>query len=99
SMVNEFNKRRRFVFDNINNIDGLKCKLTKGAFYYMINVKDTGLTSQEFSELMIKKAKVVTIPGDEFGDMGEGYVRIAYTVNVEKLNEAFQRIEQALNNR
>lgn len=98
-MVKEFDKRRRFVFKNLNKIDGIKCKLTKGAFYYMVNVKGTGMSSQEFSELMIKNAKVVTIPGDEFGEMGVGYVRIAYTVGIDKLNEAFQRIKDALNDR
>jgi aspartate/methionine/tyrosine aminotransferase len=96
-MVSEFDKRRKYVYENINKIEGISCKPTKGAFYYLINIKDTGLTSQEFSELMIKEAKVVTVPGDEFGDNGEGYARIAYTCEIKKLEEALDRIKRTLN--
>ena len=95
-MLSEFDKRRKFVYKEANKIDGISCKLTKGAFYYLLNIKETGMSSQEFSELMLTKAKVVTIPGIEFGEMGEGYVRIAYTINVEKLAEAFNRIKNVL---
>ena len=96
-MVSEFDKRRKFIFNNINKINGLSCKLTKGAFYYLINIKNTGMTSREFSELLIKEAKVVTIPGNEFGDIGEGYVRVAYTTGIDTLKEALDRIKNVLN--
>jgi len=96
NMVNEFDMRRKYIYKRTNEIKGLSCKLTKGAFYYLINIKGTGLTSQEFSELLIKEAKVVTIPGNEFGDMGNGYIRIAYTLGINKLEEAFKRIEDVL---
>ncbi|MHA1309632.1 MAG: pyridoxal phosphate-dependent aminotransferase [Candidatus Helarchaeota archaeon] len=96
-MVSEFDKRRKFVFKRASEIPNISCNLTKGAFYFLLNIKNTGLSAQEFSELMITDAKVVTVPGDEFGDIGKDYVRIAYTLDIKKLDEAFNRIENTLN--
>ena len=47
----------------------------------------------EASDLILKEAHVLTIPGIAFGDCGEGYLRVACTVGVRKLKEAFDRIE------
>ena len=64
----------------------------KGSFYLFINIKKTGLTSEEAAELILKEAHVLVLPGNAFGQCGEGYVRIACTVSNEKLGEAFDRI-------
>lgn len=95
-MVDEFTKRRNILVKGLNDISGIKCFMPKGAFYAFPNIKGTGMTSQEFSEKMIEKVKVATVPGNEFGDQGEGYVRLAYTVGEDKLSEALDRISQAL---
>ncbi|HII67449.1 MAG TPA: aminotransferase class I/II-fold pyridoxal phosphate-dependent enzyme, partial [Thermococcaceae archaeon] len=75
---------------------GLPTVKPKGAFYIIPRIKDTGLTSREFSELMIKEAKVVLVPGSAFGKTGEGYVRISYATGYEKLEEAMDRMEKVL---
>lgn len=64
----------------------------KGSFYLFINIKDTGLTSEEAAEKILKDAHVLMLPGNAFGDCGEGYLRIACTVNCDVLGEAFDRI-------
>ena len=57
-------------------------------------LKKTGLSSAEVSDRILKEAHVLTLPGSAFGDCGEGYIRIACTVGVDKLAEAFDRIEK-----
>ena len=72
----------------------MSCIRPTGSIYLFVNIKETGLTSKEFTERLLKEAHVLVIPGNAFGESGEGYVRIALTVNVEKLKEAFDRIEK-----
>jgi aspartate/methionine/tyrosine aminotransferase len=66
----------------------------KGTFYLFVNIKETGLSSTEVSDRILKEAHVLVLPGIAFGEAGEGYVRIACTVGIEKLKEAFDRIEK-----
>jgi aspartate/methionine/tyrosine aminotransferase len=68
----------------------------KGSFYLFINCKAAGLSSEDASALLLEKAHVLTLPGNAFGECGEGYVRIACTVGIDTLKEAFDRIEKAL---
>ncbi|MDD1779141.1 MAG: aminotransferase class I/II-fold pyridoxal phosphate-dependent enzyme, partial [Candidatus Helarchaeota archaeon] len=95
-MLASFDERRKILVNGLNKIAGIQCLMPKGAFYTFPNIKGTGMTSYEFSEFLIKQAKVVTIPGSEFGEMGEGYVRASYVVSVENLKAALDRIETAL---
>ncbi len=97
-MRKEYDRRRNLVWKRLNEI-GLPTIKPKGAFYIFPRVKDTGLTSKEFSELMIRKAKVVMVPGNAFGKAGEGYVRISYATAYEKLEEAMNRMERVLKER
>ena len=66
----------------------------KGSFYLFVNIKDTGLTSAQAAEALLREAHVLMIPGNGFGRCGEGYLRIACTVGVDQLKEAFDRIEK-----
>jgi aspartate/methionine/tyrosine aminotransferase len=95
-MLASFDERRKILVNGLNKVEGIHCIMPKGAFYSFPNIKGTGMNSYEFSEFLIKKAKVVTIPGNEFGELGEGYVRASYVVPVEKLREALERIEDSL---
>lgn len=65
----------------------------KGSFCLFVNIKETGLSSEQAAELILQKTHVLVLPGNAFRDCGEDYVRIAYTVNIDKLQEAFDRIE------
>ena len=66
----------------------------RGIFYLFVNIKETGLTSVEAADRILKEAHVLTLPGDTFGACGEGYLRLACTVGVDKLKEVFDRIEK-----
>jgi aspartate/methionine/tyrosine aminotransferase len=54
------------------------------------------LSSTEASKKLLEEAHVLVVPGNAFGKSGEGYVRIACTVGLDKLKEAFDRIENIL---
>lgn len=94
-MVEEYRKRMFYAAERINQIPKLSVVYPpKGSFYLFINIKETGLSSVEAADRILKEAHVLMLPGDAFGKCGEGYVRIACTVNVDTLKEAFDRIEK-----
>ena len=92
-MVEEYRSRMFYAAERINAIPNMHVIYPpKGSFYLFINIKDTGLTSEEAAEAILKEAHVLMLPGNAFGRCGEGYLRIACTVGIEKLGEAFDRI-------
>ena len=94
-MRREYDRRRNLVWKRLNEM-GLPTVKPKGAFYIFPRIRDTGLTSKEFSELMLLEAKVAVVPGSAFGEAGEGYVRISYATAYEQLEEAMDRMERVL---
>ncbi|NHI93681.1 MAG: pyridoxal phosphate-dependent aminotransferase [Candidatus Lokiarchaeota archaeon] len=93
---NEFEERRNIISDGLNKLDGIKCVKPGGAFYVFPNISGTGMNSREFSEHLISTAKVATVPGNEFGELGENHLRLAYTIPKDKIKEALERIKEAL---
>lgn len=64
----------------------------RGSFYMWVKVPD-GYTSAEYCEMILEKARVVLTPGNGYGHYGEGYFRIALTVDTSRIIEAFKRIK------
>ena len=95
-MKREYKRRRGFVVSRLNDM-GLPCHRPEGAFYAFPSIKKTGLSSMEFSNQLLKKEKVAVVPGTAFGSLGEGYLRISYASNMEKLKEALMRMERFVN--
>lgn len=94
-MVDEYNMRRRFVVDGFNKL-GLECFSPEGAFYVFPSIKSTGLSSKDFCEKLVYSKKVAVVPGDAFGESGEGFVRVSYAYSVSHLKEALKRIGEFL---
>jgi len=95
-MVQQFRRRRRLLHARLNEIDGFRCGLPKGAFYMFPNIEEFEMSSKEFADYLLESAKVVTVPGSAFGECGEGYLRFSYATAYEKIEEALGRIEKAL---
>lgn len=95
-MVDEYNSRRRFLVGEFNRI-GLTCFNPEGAFYVFPCIKSTGLSSEEFCERLLYEELVAAVPGNAFGDSGEGYIRISYAYSLKHLMEAMKRIEKFVN--
>ncbi|WP_297481386.1 pyridoxal phosphate-dependent aminotransferase [Thermococcus sp.] len=94
-MRREYDRRRNLVWKRLNEM-GLPTVKPKGAFYIFPRIRETGLTDKEFSELMLREARVAVVPGSAFGKAGEGYIRISYATAYEKLEEAMNRMEKVL---
>ena len=96
NMIREFDRRRHLVYKRLNEIDGFRCQLPRGAFYAFPNIESFGITSEKFAEFIVKEARVLTVPGTAFGCRGEGYLRISYAASYEKLEEALNRMQKAV---
>ena len=92
-MVAEYDRRRVYTWQRFNAI-GLTCFEPRGAFYCFPSVAATGLTSDEFATRLLQEEKVVVVPGNAFGERGEGHVRACYATSLAELEEACDRIER-----
>lgn len=95
AMVKEYDMRRRYIVNAFNEL-GLTCFEPGGAFYVFPCIKSTGLTSQQFCEDLLYKHKVAVVPGDAFGDCGEGYIRVSYAYSLQHLKTAVESIKEYL---
>ena len=95
-MKNEYDMRRRFIVDGFNKL-GLECFEPQGAFYCFPCIKSTGLSSEEFCERLIRSKKVAVVPGNAFGDCGEGFIRVSYCYSIENIKAALEAIGEFLN--
>jgi aminotransferase len=91
-MKHEYDLRRRLFVSGLNRI-GLTCFEPRGAFYAFPSVQGWGLSSEEFAERLLKEQKVAVVPGNVFGESGEGFLRCSYATSREELIEALDRME------
>ncbi|ELY43425.1 pyridoxal phosphate-dependent aminotransferase [Natronorubrum sulfidifaciens] len=90
-MINEYDRRRQFVLSRFREI-GMDVFEAKGAFYCFPEVPD-GFTAEEFAEGVLREQGVAVVPGDVFGEGGEGHLRISYATGLDDLRKALARIE------
>ncbi len=94
-MVNEFKARRDLVVDGLNEIDRLSCFRPKGAFYAFFRF-DFEMTSEQFTNYVLEKGKVVLTPGSAFGKCGEGFVRFSYAAAQDKLEKGLKILAEVV---
>lgn len=94
-MRREYNYRRRLIVDGFNEI-GLSCFEPEGAFYCFPCIQSTGMSSEEFCRELLLKEHVALVPGDAFGESGEGFVRASYAYSLEHIKTALNRIQNFL---
>lgn len=92
-MRRSYRRRRNYIVKSFNEI-GLDCHKPGGAFYAFPSIQKTGLSSQEFAEKLLVEEKVAVVPGDVFGESGEGHIRCSYAASMDQLQEAIRRIER-----
>ncbi|NLZ52037.1 MAG: aminotransferase class I/II-fold pyridoxal phosphate-dependent enzyme [Thermoanaerobacteraceae bacterium] len=92
TMRAQYDERRIFLVKSLREI-GFKCFEPKGAFYAFPSIKETGLTSEEFSKRLLYEGKVAVIPGSAFGENGQGFIRLSYATSMKNLEEAVKRIK------
>ena len=92
-MVAEYRRRRDFVVKALNAIDGVECPVPEGAFYAFPDVSAFGKKSQEIADGLLYDAGVAVLPGTDFGENGEGKIRLSYVGDAATLEEGVRRIK------
>ena len=91
-IIKIYERRRDVMVKGLREI-GLEVDLPKATFYLWFQVP-RGYTSAQFAALLIEKAGIVATPGNGFGEAGEGYLRMALTVDEKRLKEAIERLKR-----
>jgi aspartate aminotransferase len=91
-MTRAFDKRRKIIVPELNDIPGFSCVNPGGAFYAFPNISGTGLTARQFQDALLEEVGVATVAGTSFGEYGEGFIRFSYANSIENIQAALQRI-------
>jgi aminotransferase len=94
-LLDSYNERRLSTMMRLDRL-GIPYVTPRGAFYIFPEIRKYGMTSFDFCRFMLEKARVLLFPGTAFGEGGEGFVRISLLASSEKIMEAFDRMEKAL---
>ncbi len=91
-MVDEYNRRRRYIYNGLKSI-GIEAFEPEGAFYIFPKIGDFGLSGEEFCNKLLYDYKCAIVPGNAFGEGGEGFARISYAYSIKHITQALERIE------
>ncbi|MEW6409151.1 MAG: pyridoxal phosphate-dependent aminotransferase [Nitrospirota bacterium] len=102
-MVSEFDKRRRYMVERLNNIKGISCLMPVGAFYTFPNVSSYHgkgfngkkiTSSSGLATYLLEEARIAVVSGDAFG--ADEYIRLSYATSMDNIKKGLDRIEEAL---
>ncbi len=96
-MREQYNQRRRYLLNEFKQM-GLPCFEPFGAFYIFPSIKQFGMTSDEFANKLLQEEKLAVVPGNAFGDCGEGFIRISYAYSLDDLKKAIERLKRFIAN-
>ncbi len=91
-MKEQYNERRVFLVNALNKM-GLDCFEPLGAFYVFPSIKRFGMSSEEFCEKLLFSEKLAVVPGNAFGECGEGHIRISYAYSLDDIKKALKRMQ------
>jgi aspartate aminotransferase len=97
-MVTEYQRRRDAIVDGLNAIPGFTCQKPQGAFYVFPNITGAGISSSDLANLILEKAGVALLPGNSFGEYGEGYLRLSYANSIENIEKGLDKIRATVEN-
>ena len=86
-MKKSYDERRRFLFKRLNDM-GMPAFEPMGAFYIFPSIERFGMNSDEFATQLLKEEKLAVVPGNAFGDSGEGFIRISYAYSIDQLKRS-----------
>jgi aspartate aminotransferase len=95
-MVSAWDRRRTLLSDGLNQIKGVAWPAAEGAFYAFPDIRGTGMTSMEFADRALTEANVALVPGNAFGDAGEGFVRASFATSDDLLQKSVTRLTDLL---
>ncbi|MBE9503909.1 MAG: aminotransferase class I/II-fold pyridoxal phosphate-dependent enzyme, partial [Proteobacteria bacterium] len=95
-MRNEYKKRRDFLLNGLDKIGLEVSSKPAGAFYVLVNMKQYSNDSLQFAYDLLENTNVAVTPGIDFGEGGEGFIRLSYATSIENIEAALSRIEDYL---
>jgi aminotransferase len=97
NMVDVFTERRNILYEGLNKLPLIKCHLPEATFYMMVDISQTGMKSIEFAHTLLEKAHVAVVPAIAYGKSCDNYIRIAFTIDNEYIQEGIRRIATFIN--
>lgn len=94
AMREEYRSKRKIVMENLSDCSALRLVEPQGAFYAFVDVRPTGLSSEEFSRKLLEEESVAVVPGEAFGSEGSGFVRLSYAGKPEDVKEGVVRMRR-----
>ena len=91
-MLSIFTQRRDMLVSGINALPRLSCQAPEATFYLMVNISQTGMRSEEFAIALLQSQHVAVVPGITYGKNCDNYVRMAFTLDEQKIREGIERI-------
>ena len=91
-MVAEYDIRRQYMLKRLSDINNISTVEPQGAFYFLVNIEQMGLKSLNFSEKLLSRMQVATIPGVAFGH--DYSVRLSYATSLPIIKEGLDRFEE-----
>ncbi|MDI3537790.1 MAG: aspartate aminotransferase, partial [Eubacteriaceae bacterium] len=102
SVIKEYSHRRSIVFEGLQKIPGVICKMPKGAFYFMVKLpikRADHFIEWLISEYAYENETVLLSPADDFyldTEGGKDEVRLAYVLNADDMEKAMLILEKGL---
>lgn len=96
-MVRQYARRRKMLVEGLNSIRGISCMPPKGTFYAFVNIQQAKMDTDVFCDRLIDEAELVVIPGNAFGEYGEGYIRMSFAVSDETIVTGLKKLEGFMN--
>lgn len=94
----EFEKRRNFIWKAVNDIPGFSCEKPAATFYLFVNIEAFGMDSVSFAYKLLEDQHIAVVPGVTYGEPYNGYIRIAFTKQIDVLQEAAERFRKFAEN-
>ena len=95
-MMEKFTKRRKLIYEGLNDIKGIECVMPGGGFYAFPKVIGTGMNGKEFAKKCLHDAGVAIVPGTAFGKKAIDYVRFSFAASQDNIKNALEKIGNML---
>lgn len=93
-IINEFEKRKNFIYKELNKLKKISCFEPGGAFYAFPNISKTKMSGNKFAEIALNQYGVAIVPGSSFGNNANDFVRLSFANSIENIEKAVYRISK-----
>ena len=87
-----FLRRRDIAMRLVEKSNAVSAVPAQGAMYLMLDIRSTGLSGNEFAEQLLDEHMIAVMPGESFGTAAFGHLRVALTVDDERLEQSLKTL-------